>query len=191
MKSQREFLQRLVEKLKSSDIEYMISGSICSGFHGQPRATNDVDIVIKPSKQQLLCFIASLGPDYYVSEDAALQALENNLMFNVIDIEAGWKADLIIRKKRTYSQEEFSRKSPKNLMGMELDIATPEDSVLSKLEWTKGRASQMQLNDVLGILVVQWNNLDFNYLREWADKLEVGDALEQLVNEARKLRETD
>ena len=78
----------------------MLSGSICSGFHGQPRATNDADIVIDPSNDQLMSFVSSLGADYYVSKDAAVQALNDNSMFNIIDIQTGWKADLIIRKKR-------------------------------------------------------------------------------------------
>ena len=188
MISQKDFLRRLVEMLDKSNIPYMLSGSICSGFHGQPRATNDADIVIDPSHEQLISFVSSLGPDYYVSRDAAMQALNDNSMFNIIDIQTGWKADLIIRKKRAYSKQEFSRRTNTTLMGMSLWILSPEDSILSKLEWSKGRESQMQFKDALGVIMVQWNNLDFDYLKKWAKELQIQDSLEQLLKEAQNLR---
>jgi hypothetical protein len=188
MTSQKEFLRKLIKALDTSKIPYMLSGSVCSSFHGQPRATNDVDVVIDPTKKQLLHFLNSLGPDYYVSQEAALQSLENNSMFNIINIHAGWKADLIIRKERTYSKLEFSRRKNENIMGMDLCIVSPEDSILSKLDWSKGRDSQAQFNDTLGILMVQWDRLDFDYLKKWAKKLKVEDSLDQLLKEVKKLK---
>ena len=109
MTSQKEFLQKLIDILNNSNIPYMLSGSICSSFHGQPRATNDADIVIDPTQQQLTDFIESLNKDYYISQQAALNALKDRTMFNIIDTQRGWKADLIIRKERAYSIVEFSR----------------------------------------------------------------------------------
>ena len=188
MTSQKEFLGKLIKALDSCGIAYMLSGSMCSGFHGQPRATNDADIVLDPTKDQLLDFIGSLGPDYYVSREAAVASLENNSMFNIIDIQAGWKADLIIKKNRDYSEQEFSRRQDANFMGMDMCIVSPEDSVLSKLEWSKGRESQTQLEDALGVLIVQWDRLDFEYLRGWAKKLKVEDSLEELLKEVKKLK---
>ena len=188
MTSQKEFLRKLIELLNTAGISYMLSGSMCSSFHGHSRATNDVDIVIDPTKEQLLHFVTLLGSDYYVNRGVALESLKNNSMFNVIDIQAGWKADFIIRKERAYSKQEFSRKRCATVMGMNLCILTPEDSVLSKLEWSKDRESQNQLNDAMGVLLVQWDRLDFDYLSTWAKKLEVENLLEQLLKKAEKLR---
>lgn len=183
MISQNEFLQKVVNALNISKIPYMLSGSMCSSFHGHPRATNDVDIVIDPTKEQLLRFVASLGKNYYASKEAALQALENNLMFNIIDIQAGWKADIIIIKKRAYSKQEFSRRKDVNVMGMNISLVSPEDSILSKLEWSKDRESQTQYKDALGVLRIQGDLLDFDYLKKWAKKLNVEASLEQLLKE--------
>ena len=126
--------------------------------------------------------------DYYVSKEAAIQALNDNSTFNIIDIQTGWKADLIIRKKRAYSKQEFSRKTNTTLMGMSLWILSPEDSILSKLEWSKGRETQIQFKDALGVIMVQWNNLDFDYLKKWAKELQIEDSLKQLLKEAQNLR---
>ena len=191
MISQKEFLRKLAKRLDDSNIPYMLSGSMCSSFHGQPRATNDADIVIDPTKKQLVHFLNSLGQNYYVSKETALEALKNNSMFNIIDTQAGWKADIIIRKNRAYSRQEFARRTNELVMGINLWILSPEDSILSKLEWSKGRESQIQFNDALGVLNVQWDRLDFDYLKKWAKELKVEDSLEHLLKEIRKLKHHD
>jgi len=182
MTDQNTFLRRVIEALIEAEIPYMIAGSVGSSFHGQPRATNDADIVIDPTKNQLSIFLEQLVPDFYVSQQAALQALEDRAMFNVIDIQSGYKADLIIRKQRPFSQQEFSRRISAHLLGMDAYVLSPEDSILSKLEWTQGRDSQTQLNDALGVLNLQKDKIDFDYLKHWAKELGILDALEQLLN---------
>lgn len=186
MIDQTQFIEHLIHALNDANIPYMISGSIGSSFHGQPRATNDADIVIDPTKKQLLDFIESLGPDIYVSKEAALQAIENISMFNVIDIRSGCKADFVIRKKRPFSQQEFARRMSASFFGMNTYFVTPEDSILSKLEWSQGRQSDTQFKDALGVLNAQKDKLDFDYLKHWAKELGVGETLNRLIEEARK-----
>ncbi len=186
MTEQNAFLARIIKALNNANIPYMISGSVASSFHGQPRATNDADIVIDPIREQLLTFVESLGPDCYVSKDAAAQAIENNAMFNIIDIESGSKADLIIRKKRPFSLQEFERRTPVTFSHMQAYVLTPEDSILSKLEWSKGRLSDTQFKDALGVLLAQKDTLDFDYLKHWAKELGVEDELKQLMEAAEK-----
>lgn len=188
MTEQRGFLEKMVEFLNKTSIPYMLSGSMGSALYGKPRFTNDTDIVIDPTKEQLLKFLDLLGPDYYVSKDAALQAFADNSMFNVIDIKFGWKADFIIRKKRSFSETEFSRRMRASFMGVDVNVVSPEDSILSKLEWSKDSQSKQQYDDVIKILEVQWDNLDFEYLRKWAKELDVDDLLEQLLEEVRRLK---
>ncbi len=186
MTDQNTFLERIINALEDATIPYMIAGSIGSSFHGQPRATNDADIVIDPTAQQLSVFIESLGPEYYLSKEAARQAVTNHSMFNVIDTRSACKADLIIRKDRPYSQQEFARRTEANFLGIDVYILSPEDSILSKLEWAKGRQSQTQFKDALGVLMAQKDKLDFDYLKNWAKELGIEDALNKLIKESGK-----
>lgn len=187
MTEQRDFLEKMVELLEKAGIPYMLSGSMGSGLHGYPRTTNDADLVIDPTREQLSMFLDSLGPDYYINKDAALQAFTDNSMFNVIDIKYSWKADFIIRKKRTFSEVEFSRRRRANFMGVEVDAVSAEDSILTKLEWAKDSQSKTQVEDIIKILQVQWQNLDFKYLRKWAKELGVDDSLKQLLEKVERL----
>jgi hypothetical protein len=92
-------------------------------------------------------------------------------MFNVIDLTTGWKIDLIIRKSREFSLEEFRRRQLISLQDTPLFIATAEDVILAKLEWSKLSQSQRQIEDVAAILRIRWELLDQSYLKKWIIEL--------------------
>jgi len=188
MKSQKDFLEKIVKILESAGIDYMVAGSVASSFHGRPRATQDVDIVIKTTEKKLSFLLQSLGKDYYVSSQAAREALKNQTMFNIIDIIDGHKADIIILKNRPFSIEEFRRKKNVKVLSVALKVISPEDVILSKLEWSKASGSDRQFDDALGVAVVQWNGLDLDYLRKWSIILNVEQLLKKLLGEAKKLQ---
>src|SRR5258707_9535329 len=99
-----EFLARLAGKLTEAGIPHMVVGSFASSFHGIPRSSQDLDLVIDPRADSLQRFLASLPPaEYYADADAALDALRRRGQFNVIDMATAWKADLIVRKARAFS----------------------------------------------------------------------------------------
>jgi hypothetical protein len=189
MTSQREFLAHLIGLLDEAGIPYMVAGSMGSSIHGRPRATQDADVVIDPTADQLVSFLALLEQNYYVSRDAALEAFHRRSMFNIIDVAGGWKADLIFRKNRSFSRQEFERRRQVDAMGRMLWVVSPEDTILSKLEWMKGRESDVQYSDALGVAVAQWGALDSEYLRRWARELGIENMLARLLKEAKKQAE--
>jgi len=147
MTGQREFMEMLTSILEELNIQYMLAGSLSSGFHGEPRATNDVDIVISCTEGQLMAFVDAVKGRCYADRAAARQAFKQQAMFNVIDLETGWKADLIIRKDRPFSNEEFDRRVTVDVMGLHLYVASAEDTILSKLEWSRSSESERQYRD--------------------------------------------
>ncbi|MCX5644477.1 MAG: hypothetical protein NTZ17_07300 [Phycisphaerae bacterium] len=146
-------------------------------------------MVIDPTEDQLGSFLALLGQDYYVSRDAAWDAFRCRRMFNIVDLAGGWKADLILCKDRPFSRQEFERRRQINAMGRMLWVVSPEDIILSKLEWMKGRESDVQYSDALGVAIAQWRDLDLEYLRRWAGPLGVENMLTRLLKEAREQAE--
>lgn len=162
----------------------MITGSFASSFHGTPRATQDIDIVIAPTPEGLDRLLAGF-PDnkYYVSPETAHEALSKKSRFNVIDNETGWKVDFIIQKGRPFSQEEFKRRTQIELFGTRLFIASAEDVILAKLEWAAEGESDRQIRDVAGILTSGRLELDQKYLDHWVREL----ALEPEWSKAKKI----
>ncbi len=150
----------------------MLAGSFASSFHGDPRTTNDIDLVIDPTRQTLLDFVRSLDPAAtYASEEAALDAFERRGQFNVVLLVSGWKVDLILCKRRAFSRSEFERRVRVSIDGTAVFIATAEDTIIAKLEWAKGGESQRQLRDVRGILELRGDDLDRAYIETWVREL--------------------
>jgi hypothetical protein len=163
---------RIKSALDSAGVAYMLSGSFASASYGAPRSTQDIDFVIAATASQLGALIQALPSDqYYVDLNAALEAHKRQSLFNVIDLATGWKIDFIIRKSRAFSEEEFRRRRPVDLEGSSLFVATAEDIVIAKMEWSKLAQSQRQIEDVAAILRVRGDSLDRAYLEKWIAEL--------------------
>ncbi len=167
-------LAQIVRHLRDSGIPYMVVGSVAGLVHGRVRSTIDVDVVIDPTVRSLSAFVASLPEeDFYVSSEAAAQALTQRSQFNVIDFASGLKIDLIVRKDRPFSASEFSRKVPVVAFDIEFPVATLEDTILAKLEWGKKGGSARQLEDVEELVRLAGDSLDEAYLDRWAADLDI------------------
>ncbi len=154
----------------------MLTGSFASSAHGHLRATRDIDFVIEADADRLRTFARSLpAEEYYVDEDAALQALRDEGQFNVIDLGTGWKVDLIIRKHRPFSIEEFTRRQPANVDGTQLSVASVEDVIIAKLEWARLGDSARQLEDVVALLRLRGKLVDDAYIDMWTKTLGLGE----------------
>ena len=127
----------------------MLSGSFASAYYDAPRSTQDIDFAIAATPAQLRAFVQSLPSDQYcVDVDAGLEAHKRQSLFNVIDLASGWKIDLIIRKSRAFSQAEFHRRQRVDLQTLSLYVASAEDVVVAKLEWSKlAELSQLSTPD--------------------------------------------
>lgn len=159
----------------------MLTGSLASTFHGEPRATRDMDIVIDPDPAALGRLVDLLrAGDFYVDRDAAEEALRHRGQFNAIGPDAT-KIDFIVRRDRPFSIEEFARRRRVAILGASADIATAEDMILAKLEWAAATGSERQVRDIEGILAVAGDGLDQAYLTSWAARLGVADRLAAIV----------
>lgn len=170
--SPAEILARVVRTLDRAEIPYMVTGSVAASRHGSPRSTQDIDIVLSTDEAGLERLLREF-PDtaYYVSRDSAVDALAKESMFNVIDLASGWKIDFIFRKSRAFSREEFERRKSGEALGVRLSIVTPEDLLISKLEWAKIGESERQIRDAAGVIATQGAALDRAYIERWVDIL--------------------
>ena len=162
----------LVGALDRHGIAFMVTGSFASSLFGSPRSTQDLDLVIEATAEQIVSLVGDLSSaGFYVELDSALAALRRESQFNAIDPASGWKVDLIFRKSRPFSLREFERRVVVEFQGHALSVATAEDMVIAKLEWAQRGGSQRQLEDVVSILRVQDSALDRGYVEQWVREL--------------------
>jgi hypothetical protein len=167
-----EVFQRITVALDRAGIGYMLTGSFASAHYGAPRSTQDIDLVIEATAAQLRALVRGLPEnEYYADLDAALEALQRESLFNVIDLITGWKIDLIFRKSRDFSREEFGRRQLVHFQGLSLFVASAEDVIVAKLEWAKLAQSQRQIEDAASVLKLRSEALDRRYLARWISEL--------------------
>lgn len=184
MRSQADLIRLFSGRLESAGIGYMLVGSLASSFHGEPRSTRDIDIVIDPSAESLNRFLREVMlDDFYVDGASASEALASRTQFNIIDPSSGWKIDLIIRKDRPFSRQELGRRLAVRVLDVDTHVATAEDTIVAKLEWARSGESEQQLRDVVSILAASRDALDRTYLATWITAL----GLEQLWERAQQL----
>ncbi len=189
--SPADVFSRVLDALGQVGIPYMLTGSFASSYHGAPRATQDIDLVIAPSPDQVQAFVALLPRDeYYVDAGAAQEAIRSEGQFNVIDLRTGWKVDLIIRKSRPFSREEFARRGWGDVVGQSMMIATVEDVVIAKMEWSKVGGSMRQIEDAARILRTRKSDLDRPYVERWVRELGLDDQWREVQRGAEIADET-
>lgn len=183
MISPDELLASVVSVLDECHVPYMIVGSFASNLHGMPRATQDADIVVEIDDKKIDCLASKLGTDFYFDAIAAKKALYFQSMFNAIHFGSGFKVDFLTRKGRDFSREEFKRRNSDNLAGRPCFFASPEDTILSKLEWSRKGQSERQFLDAVNVIKLQRDRLNFEYLRHWAAVLAIQDLFEKALLE--------
>lgn len=186
MKSQIEIIIDVGQKLENLTIPYFVGGSIASSLFGFNRATADVDIAVNLQSSHIKALYEALKDEFYIDDLTMRRAVANRSMFNALHSETLFKVDFHVLSNDDYSCEQLTRRQAKELLpDTKTYFASPEDVILSKLRWHKqtGGVSERQLTDAAGILKNQREQIDYDYLKEWATRLGVSDLLKKVLGE--------
>jgi hypothetical protein len=180
---------RLVQAFDALGVAYVVGGSLASSVYGIPRATQDVDLVADLKSTDAEELERLLSGDFYVDGDMIRDAIARRASFNVIHLATMFKADVFIMKPDAWSREEMSRARQEELDGPDgavaIRFASPEDTLLHKLVWFRlgKEISDRQWSDILGVLKIQGESVDTEYLERWAPVLGVADLLVRARNQ--------
>ena len=188
--SQTEVMLKVIDALEELDSLYMIAGSYASSAHGIARATMDIDILAAIPAKHAGALAARLEPEFYADELAIQQAIATKRSFNVIHLDTMFKVDVFISKRDPFDVKQLERRKLEIVSQdpeRSVFVASPEDIILSKLRWFRqtNETSERQWSDVLGVMSVQAEKLDLEYLKHWANELVVADLLERALTESR------
>jgi len=178
----------VADALESLGIRYFIGGSMATAVHGIARATMDVDLVVDLSEDDIPGLLSVLGDDFFVDKQMIAGALQSGISFNMIHKETMFKVDVFPLKNRPFDLSQLERRVAYELASeptRKAYIASPEDNILSKLEWYRlgGEISDRQWIDVLNVLRIQGADIDIAYLKKWAKKLNLLDLLVRALDD--------
>lgn len=184
-------VELFVKTLEKLNVSYYIGGSIASSVYGIARATMDIDLVSELKQDHVKLLIQNLKQDYFIDEDMINDAIKNKSSFNLIHLGTMIKIDVFISGESRFYKKSFERRRRDSLSvepgSIQVYLCSAEDTILSKLEWYKssGCVSERQWQDILGVIKVQGELLDKNYLFQWAKELGVADLLEKALSEGK------
>ncbi len=175
----------VISVLDELSVDYFVGGSIASALHGEPRYTQDADLVVRLSAPQVAPLVAAVKENFYVSDTALLEAVRRRSSANLVHFQSAFKVDLMVSKERPFERSRFLRRVRLPAGAHQFWVASAEDMVLVKLEWFRlgGEISDKQWRDVLALLLTSAQ--DRAYLQEWSQQLAVEDLLEKALAEAR------
>lgn len=169
MTEELDVLRIVTERLEVAGIPYMLTGSMAANYYAVPRMTRDIDLVVELSAGDAERVCALFEPDFYVDRGAARDAVAERGTFNLIHVDLVVKVDFLVRKDSEYRREEFRRRRRMTVDDLHLFVVTPEDLILSKLDWARDTRSEVQLADVRNLL--GGAELDRAYLTRWVTHL--------------------
>ena len=164
--------REVIAALGQAAIPYMVVGSFASNLYGTGRGTQDIDLVVSADADQIQALLRLFPKSqYYFDVDTAVEAAKRKSMFNILDMQRGWKIDIIFAKAAPYHQQAFQRRTAAEIEQVPLFAARAEDVIISKLDWARMGGSARQLEDVAGVLKVQRDALDRAYIEKWVQEL--------------------
>lgn len=186
-----EFLKLLLDCLQTTQVEYMIGGAIAEWAWGEPRATQDLDIVIDLPVESIGRFSKELEKrDMLVPVDIILDAMiedRADIPLNAIHMYSGLKADLYLMKEDdALRQSAFKRRVLVDYgppIG-EVYVHSPEDLILYKLLYLGLSGQPKHARDIAAILYARKNKMNFEYIDEWVARLGLGSIWNELLDGA-------
>jgi hypothetical protein len=161
-------LAALAEALDALAVPWAVGGSLASAAHGEPRATNDIDVVAVLSERQARDLVGRLGEAFYADADAAADAARRRSSFNIVDTRSFIKLDLFVPPPGPLGEGQLTRRVHLDLFpGVRaIPVLGAEDIVVQKLRWYAlgGEVSDRQWRDIVSVLRIRGSDLDTGYL---------------------------
>ena len=188
--TQEHFFAAVLSALDACQIPYMIAGSVAAMLYGEPRMTNDMDVVVELGSHHVDGLLAHFGGDdfYAPSADFIRSVIVKGGSVAIIHVPSASKVDLIVRRRTDFGEHEFSRRQRMPFAEQrDAVVATPEDVIVSKLASYAEGHSEKHLVDIAGILRVSAGRIDEPYVESWVTRLGLQDGWRA----AKRLAEAD
>ena len=183
-----ELLRFVVSILERLEIPYFVTGSTVTIFYGEPRFTNDIDIVVDLPAHKVDEFCHQFPEDdFYVSADAAHEAVRRHAMFNIIQPRSGLKVDVIVPAPSDFNRSRFARvRRVRAGADWDASFASPEDAILKKMEFYREGGSDKHLRDITSVLRTSGGDIDTSYIERWTGELGLTDIWRAIIARLRE-----
>jgi hypothetical protein len=161
-------------RLDALGVEHMITGATAAILYGQPRLTNDIDVVVALRDDQVLGLIAAFPEaEFYVPPESVIRVESARSLrghFNILHYASGYKADIYLAGSDPLHMWALPlRRRISWTSGLVLQVAPPEYVIVRKLEYFREGGSSKHPADVRAMLAV--TRVDLGVVEHWVERL--------------------
>lgn len=168
MTEELETLKLVIDKLDEGKFSYYLTGSMAMSFYSVPRMTRDSDIIIQITGKEVDKFVKLFREEFFVDENMINDSLTSDIMFNIFHKKNFFKIDFILKTREEYEDVKFERRKRLKINGLEVNVISVEDLIISKLYWAKDSQTEMQLNDIRTLMKLSYDEM---YVNNWINRL--------------------
>lgn len=190
MEEKRVFL-KMIKVLEELKIPYMITGAVASILYGEPRLTDDIDVVIALRRTDVPLLRKNFPEDefYTPTDETIFEEMNRRGQFNIIHVPTAIKMDCIILKDSDFELEQFKRRRRIPFVDTaEASISSPESVILSKMLFYKEGKSEKHITDIIGMLRISGDIINRDYVKRWAQELGISEIWNMILE---KVKEDD
>jgi hypothetical protein len=154
---------RVAEALEACGIPFLLSGSFASNYYGIPRSTKDADFVLQTPHAVGQAVVKRLGEDFLLDPQLSFETNTGTFRQELRHKHTAFKVELFLLSQDPHDQSRFERRRKVQLRDRRLWLPSPEDVVVTKLRWARGK----DRDDVRDVMAVQQDKLDWSYIELW------------------------
>ena len=174
MPGPRSLVDTFVSRLEKLEISYVVTGAVASIIYGEPRLTNDVDLIIMMKTEDIERFVQAFpSAEFYCPPVEVLKIEIRRLHrghFNLIYHDTGTKADIYLAGEDELHRWALSKRRDMVVEGERVRVAPPEYVIVRKLEYYREGGSEKHLRDIAGMVELSSDEIDFKVLEKFVQR---------------------
>ncbi len=174
-------ISKVLIALNELRIPYMIVGALSSNMYGEPRLTDDADLVLELGNTPISALVSKLGSDFRLDSQLGFETITGSSRYHITHVESEFLIELFQLTDDPHNQSRFARRKGILFAEVPASVQSVEDVIIQKLRWYKRGNRLKDIEDARNVVDTQRGKLDLEYIRHWVGLHETGEIFEKLL----------
>lgn len=184
MKYGEEAVYALLDLFNEAQVPYMLVGSFSSNAYGEARATKDADFVVELDAKSRDLILSRLPAEFEIDRQGSFETITGHTRQILRIPSIPFEIELFDISDEPFDRSRFARRQRTTLEGHTVWLPTAEDVIVQKLRWAKLGKRDKDILDVVSILKIRHEKLDWVYIEDWCATLGILETLREALGKA-------